>query len=83
MINKMAARVLTYELGLSSYGNSKLEKSIKLKKDKHLAVFKPGLWQMGFFRCGKERYHFQKQLMVSKKLFNPLTCKRQKTGLWK
>ena len=32
MTNKMAARVLTYELGSLSYGDSKLEKSIKLKK---------------------------------------------------
>ena len=28
----MAARVLTYELGLPSYGNSKLEKSMQFKK---------------------------------------------------
>ena len=32
MTNKMAARVLTYELGLPSYGNSKLEKRKKFKK---------------------------------------------------
>ena len=32
MTNKMAARVLTYEQRSPSYGNSKLEKLIKLKK---------------------------------------------------
>ena len=32
MTNKMAARILTYELGLPSYGDPKLEKLIKLKK---------------------------------------------------
>ena len=32
MANKMAARVSTYELGLSSYGDSKREKLKKLKK---------------------------------------------------
>ena len=33
MTNKMVARVLTYELGLSSYGHSKLKKwKMKIKK---------------------------------------------------
>ena len=32
MMNKMAAKVLTYELRLPSYSDSKLEKLIKLKK---------------------------------------------------
>ena len=31
MTNKMAARVLIYELGSPSYGDSKLEKLLKLK----------------------------------------------------
>ena len=32
MVNKMAARVLTYELGSPSYDDLKLKKSIILKK---------------------------------------------------
>ena len=44
----------------------------KLEKDEEndcLAIFKPGLWQTGFFGCGKEWYHFQQQLMVSETIF--------------
>ena len=47
-------------------------KSQKLEKDEEdnrLAIFKPGLWQTGFFGCGEEWYHFQQQLMVSKTIF--------------
>ena len=32
MMNKMVAKVLTYELGLPSYGDSKLENWKKMKK---------------------------------------------------
>ena len=39
----------------------------KLQEEDHLAIFKPGLWQTG---CGKEWYHFQQELMVSKRLLN-------------
>ena len=38
-----------------------------------LAIFKSGLRRTGFFRCGKEWYHFKQELMVSKmmvKLFS-------------
>ena len=72
MTSKMAARVLRYELGSLSYGNLKLEKE-KLQEEDRLAIFKPGLWQTGFFRCGEEWYHFQQEIMVSKtivKLFS-------------
>ena len=65
MTSKMAARVLRYELGSPSYGNLKLEKE-KLQEEDRLAIFKPGLWQTGFFGCGEEWYHFQQELMVSK-----------------
>ena len=61
---KMVARVLIYKLGSSSYGNSKLG---KIYEDDCLAIFKRGLWQTGFFRCGKEWYQ---QLMVSKTIDN-------------
>ena len=43
----------------------KLEKE-KLQEEDRLAIFKPGLWQTGFFGCGEEWYHFQQELMVSK-----------------
>ena len=59
MTSKITARVLTYKLGSPSYGGSKQGKDC-------LDIFKPGLWQTGFFRCGKEWYHFQQELMVSK-----------------
>ena len=45
----------------------------KLQEEDRLAIFKPGLWQMGFFKCSKEWYHFQQELMASKmivKLFS-------------
>ena len=50
MTNKMATRVLTYELGLPSYGNSKLE---KLHEEDGVAIFKPGLWRAGFSDTAK------------------------------
>ena len=40
----------------------------KLQEEDRLAIFKPGLWRTGFFRCGEEWYHFQLELMVSKKI---------------
>ena len=48
-------------------------KSKKLEEKDRLAMFKPGLWQTGFFECSKEWYYFQQELMVSKtivKLFS-------------
>ena len=42
----------------------KAPKMKKLQQDR-LAIFKPGLWGMGFFGCGEEWYHFQQELMVS------------------
>ena len=39
MTNKMAARVLTYELGLPSYGDSKLEIKKKFKKQSLSLVY--------------------------------------------
>ena len=66
MTNKIAARVLTYELArIAKLWRFKAQKVVKVE-DNCLAVFKPGLWQMGFVGCGKEWYHFQQQLMVSK-----------------
>ena len=65
MTTKVATIVLTYKLGLLSYGNLKLENE-KSRKEDCLAVLKLGLWQTGFFRCSKERYHFQQELMVNK-----------------
>ena len=50
MTSKMVARLLSYKLGSPSYGDSKFEKW----EEDCLAIFKPGLWQMGFFGCGKE-----------------------------
>ena len=48
MTNKMAARVITYELGLPSYGDLQL-KTGKDEEDDHVAIFKRGLCQTGFF----------------------------------
>ena len=51
----------------------KARKVKKLQEEDRLAIFKPGLRQTGFFGCGKEWYHFQQELMVSKmmvKLFS-------------
>ena len=45
-------------------------KSEKLQEKDRLAIFKPGLWRTGFFGCGKEWYHFQQELMVSKMIVN-------------
>ena len=64
MTNKIVARVLTYKLGLLSYGDSKLDKWKNFTKDSY--VSKPGLWRTGFFRCSKECHHFQQELIVSK-----------------
>ena len=58
MTSKMAAIVLTYKLEYLSYGNLKLEKVEKFQEEDSLAIFKPGLWQMDFFGCGEEWYHF-------------------------
>ena len=41
MKNKMVARVLTYQLGLWSYGDSKLEKWKKFKKARAVPI--PGI----------------------------------------
>ena len=38
----------------------------KLQEENRLAIFKPVLCRTSFFRCSKEWYHFQKELMVSK-----------------
>ena len=43
----------------------KAQKVNKIKEDDRLAIFKPGLWRMGFLGCGEEWYHFQQQLIVS------------------
>ena len=51
----------------------KAQKVEKVQEDDCLAIFKPGLLRIGFFGCGKEWYHFQQQLVVSKvivKLFS-------------
>ena len=32
----------------------KARKVEKLQEEDHLAIFKPGLWQTGFFGCSKE-----------------------------
>ena len=48
-------------------------KNEKLQEEDRLAIFKPDLWQTGFFGCGEEWYHCQQELMVSKmivKLFS-------------
>ena len=71
MTNKMAARVLTYELGSPSYGDSK-RKLEKDEEDNRLAIFKPGLWRTGFFGCSEEWYNLQQQLMVCKTIFKLL-----------
>ena len=47
MTNKMAAKVLTYELGSPSYGDLKLENCKKDKENSRLVIFKPGLWRTG------------------------------------
>ena len=44
----------------------KARKVKKLQEEDCLAIFKPGLRQTGFFGCGKEWYHLQQELMVSK-----------------
>ena len=62
----MAARLLSYKLGSSSYGDSKFKKRKKLQEEDRPAIFKPGLWQTGFFGCSEVWYHFQQELMVSK-----------------
>ena len=67
MMNKMSARVLTYELRrIIKLWQFKAQKVEKVKEDDHLAIFTPSLWQMGIYGCGKEWYHFQHQVMVSK-----------------
>ena len=54
MMSKMATIVLTYKLGLLSYGDSKLEKWKKMIKKTGLSFFKPDSSLTGFFICGKE-----------------------------
>ena len=66
MTNKMAATVLTYELGSQSYGDSKLKKWKKFKKTIIQQSLSLIYGKTGFFGTGKEWYHFQQQLMVSK-----------------
>ena len=65
MTNKMAARALFYAQGLPSYANSK---GAKLKKFTKNIVYPFLSWLVAirFFGCGKEWYHFQRELMVSK-----------------
>ena len=41
-------------------------KSEKIQEEDHLAIFKPSLWQTGFFGCDEEWNHFQQELMMSK-----------------
>ena len=36
----------------------------KLQEEDCLAIFKPDLWQTGFFGYGEEWYHFQQEIMV-------------------
>ena len=62
MMRKMAARLLSYEL----VWRFKVQKVKKIQEEDCLAIFKPGLWQTGFFGCGKGWYHFQQELMVNK-----------------
>ena len=62
MTSKMADRLLSYELESPSYGDLKFE----THEEDRLAIFKPGLWRMGFLGCNEEWYHFQQELMVSK-----------------
>ena len=72
MTSKMAARLLNYELGSPSYGDSKFEKRKNFKK-RSSSYLQAWFWLTGFFGCGKEYYHFQQELMVSKmmvKLFS-------------
>ena len=67
MKSKMAARLLKWELVSPSYGDLKLEKwkNLRRRSFSHLQA-----WFManGFFGCGEEWYHFQQELMVSKKI---------------
>ena len=51
-------------------------KSEKTQKEDCLAIFKPGLWQTSIFRCGKEWYHFQQELMVSKMIVTIINSTR-------
>ena len=60
----MAARVLKIGARIVDLWRFKARKVKKLQED-HLAIFKPGLRQTGLFRCGKEWYHLQQELMVS------------------
>ena len=48
----------------------KARKVKKLQEEYRLAIFKPGLWQIGFSGCGEEWYHFEQELMVSKMTIN-------------
>ena len=56
MTNKMAAEVLTYELGSLSYAKLWGFKALtvdELEEDDRLAIFKPGLWRLGFLNAAK------------------------------
>ena len=69
----MAARFLKIGARIVESWRFKAQKVEKLLEEDHLAIFKPGLWQTGFFGCGEEWYHFQLEPMVSKmiiKLFS-------------
>ena len=72
MTSKMAARDFKIRARTAKLWRFKARKVKKLQEEDHLAIFKPDLWQMVFFGCGKW-YHFQQELMVSKmmvKLFS-------------
>ena len=58
MANKMVASVLIYKLRSPRF------KAENKDKEDGLSLFKPGLLRTGFFRCGKECYHFKQELMV-------------------
>ena len=60
--NKMASRVLIYELGSPSYVWQ--FKAWKVEKPYKVAIFKPSLWRTGFFGCGEEWYHFWQELII-------------------
>ena len=58
----------TFKIGarITKLWQFKAWKMKKLQQEDRLAIFNPGLWLTGFFRCGEECYHFQQELTVSK-----------------